>query len=296
MNTTTKLMAMGLAAVFSLTGCQSAGKDLIGDLGVASPDMGYIDAREESSIQSFEGSDVQASNPLQLEPSVITTGYLSLIVESPSESADEISTIVVDAGGRVSSRSDYSPIDFGQPSSYLEVRIPAERLQATLDEIEAVGQVQDVSVNTVDVSLQKLDLDARIQVLAASMARLAELLASADNTADLIAIETALADRQAELDSLTSQRSYLSDQTLFATIGINLATPADARPTDPDGFLDGLVKGWESILAFFAGVIVWSGIVTPWLGLVAVLVLLVWVIRRMAKSNKRQGSETSSEG
>ena len=286
MNTTTKLMAMGLAAVFALTGCQSSAKDSMGDYGVSSPEIGYIEASEESFDRSLESTGGQAVSPLPVEPSVITTGYLSLIVESPSESADEISAIVVDAGGRVASRSDYTPTDFGQPSSYIEVRIPAERLADTLEAIEAIGQVQDVSVNTVDVSLQKLDLDARIQVLEASMARLSELLASAENTADLIAVETALADRQAELDSLNSQRSYLSDQTLFATITINLATPADATPTDPDGFLDGLVKGWESILAFFAGAIVWAGIILPWLGLVVVLVLVIWVLRRLVRRSR----------
>jgi uncharacterized coiled-coil protein SlyX len=296
MDTTLKLTAISLATVFALAGCQTGQKDSIGDFGVQSPEIGYSGSSEASVNQIFEAPSDQASSPLQLEPSVITTGYLSLIVQSPSDSADEISTIVTDSGGRVASRSDYSPIDFGQPSSYLEVRIPAERLAVTLEAIEEVGQVQDVSVNTVDVSLQKMDLDARIQVLEASMARLTELLASANNTADLIAIETALSDRQAELDSLTSQLSYLSDQTLFATISINLATPADARPTDPDGFLDGLMRGWESILAFFAGVIVWAGIIVPWLGLVVVFVLVIWVIRRLVKRNESRHPENRPQG
>jgi len=136
--------------------------------------------------------------------------------------------------------------------------------------------------------LQKIDLDARIAVLETSMARLQELLASAESTSDLIAIETALSERQAELDSLSAQRSYLSDQTLFATISITVQTPADATPRDPDGFLDGIIKGFEGILAFFAGVVVWSGILVPWLGLLVVAVFVIWGIRRLVRRARRR--------
>jgi hypothetical protein len=82
---------------------------------------------------------------------------------------------------------------------------------------------------------------------------------------------------------LQSQRDYLSDQTLLATLSISLITPENAMPADPDGFLDGIVRGWESILAFFAGTIVWAGILVPWLGLVAVVVLVTLVLRRIRR-------------
>jgi len=44
---------------------------------------------------------VSESGSLSVEPDVITTGYLSLIVEVPSASADDITGLVVDAGGRI---------------------------------------------------------------------------------------------------------------------------------------------------------------------------------------------------
>jgi hypothetical protein len=110
---------------------------------------------------------------------------------------------------------------------------------------------------------------------------------SAETTADLITIESALAERQAELDSLQSQRDYLSDQTLFATLSINLITPVDATPSDPDGFLDGLMRGWESVLAFFAGTIVWAGILLPWIGLGAAVLAVIWGISRLRSARSK---------
>lgn len=270
-------------AALALTGC-SAGVDMASEDAFVS-DMAVPTPADES-VMMLDRSDemgVSESGSLSVEPDVITTGYLSLIVEVPSTSADEITALVVEAGGRISSRSDYSPIDYGSPSAYLEIRIPVGALEATVSAISERGDVQESSINTYDVSLQKLDLDARISVLESAIERLGVLLEQAETTSDLIAIESALSDRQAELDSLTSQREYLSDQTLFATISVNLFTSADATPTDPEGFVDGLLRGLASIVAFFAGMIVWAGILLPWLGMLAVVLGVVVLVRRVRR-------------
>jgi Domain of unknown function (DUF4349) len=278
---TTPRLALGLAALLTLSGCSAGATDSYDDMAVSAPGMAVGESAEMATVES-EGKAGYTS-----EPDVITTGYLSMTVENPSTVADEITEVVVTSGGRVASRSDYTPVGYGQPSAYLDVRIPSSDLDATVASITGLGEVQEISVNTVDVSLQKVDLDARIEVLDAAIARLTTLLVSAETTADLITIESALAERQAELDSLQSQRDYLSDQTLFATLSINLMTPADATPSDPDGFLDGLVRGWESVLAFFAGTIVWAGILVPWLGLAIAVVGVLWGIARVRSARRK---------
>lgn len=271
------IVAIAVLVTLALPGCASGDRSEFLP-GVAEPAIGYDTYAESAPAPEGAGA---------LEPDVITTGYLTLIVEEPGASADEITQIVSDQGGRIQSRSDYTPTDFAGPSSYLEARIPSDVLEPTLAAIKEVGVVQEVSVNTVDVSLQKIDLDARIAVLESAIARLVELLATAESTSDLVAIESALAERQAELDSLTSQRNYLSDQTLFATISISLQTPIDATPTDPDGFFDGLIRGWEGILAFFAGVVVWAGILVPWIGLGLVVIAAIIGVRALVRLAKR---------
>jgi hypothetical protein len=281
MTTARIALSLGLTTLLTLGGCQAGATESYEDMAVSAPGMAVGESVEMASVES-DGKAGYTS-----EPDVITTGYLSMSVDEPSAVADQISEVVVASGGRVASRSDYSPVDYGQPSAYLDVRIPSSDLDATVASITDLGEVQEISVNTVDVSLQKVDLDARIEVLEAALERLTTLLVSAETTADLITIESALAERQAELDSLQSQRDYLSDQTLFATLSINLITPVDATPSDPDGFLDGLMRGWESVLAFFAGTVVWAGILLPWIGLVVVLVALGWFIARIRSTRKQ---------
>ena len=276
----TRVSALSLTALLALTGCSSMADSLEeSSVSMGAPDIAYTeDMAVEMDMQGR--ADESAAS---FEPDIIRTGYLSLSVDSPSETADQITDVVEAAGGRIASRSDYTPVDYGQPSSYLEARIPYDVLDATVETIQELGDVQEVSLNSVDVSLQKVDLDARIGVLEAAIERLNELLAEAASTSDLIAVESALSERQAELDSLQSQRDYLSDQTLFATLSISVITPANATPAEPDGFLDGIVRGWESILAFFAGTIVWAGILVPWLGLAAVVIAIILLLRRLRR-------------
>lgn len=276
----TRVSALSLTALLALTGCSSMADSLEEtSVSMGAPDIAYTeDMAVEMDMQGR--ADESAAS---FEPDIIRTGYLSLSVDSPSETADQITDVVEAAGGRIASRSDYTPVDYGQPSSYLEARIPYDVLDATVEAIQELGDVQEVSLNSVDVSLQKVDLDARIGVLEAAIERLNELLAEAASTSDLIAVESALSERQAELDSLQSQRDYLSDQTLFATLSISVITPANATPAEPDGFLDGIIRGWESILAFFAGTIVWAGILVPWLGLAAVVIAIILLLRRLRR-------------
>ena len=281
MTTSRSTLALALGTLLTLSGCASAEPQAYEEMAVMAPSIGVDEYAESAAL------DTERNAGYSSEPDVITTGYLSMSVGDPSTVADQITDVIMASGGRVASRSDYTPVDFGQPSTYLEVRIPSSDLDATVAAITDLGEVQEISVNTVDVSLQKVDLDARIEVLEAAIERLTALLASAETTSDLITIESALAERQAELDSLQSQRDYLSDQTLFSTLSISLITPADATPSDPDGFLDGLIRGWESVLTFFAGTIVWAGILVPWIGLAIVVVGVFWAIARIRAARSK---------
>ena len=231
---------------------------------------------------------MEAGAPDVAERSVIITGDVYLTVDDPIAVADSVESLVTDAGGRVDSRSESADIDGENPSAFLWVRIPVDQLEATLEAIEALGTVESQTISNQDVTLQVVDLDARIAVLEQSIERLRALLDDAETTADIVEIETALSERQAELDSLNSQRNYLSDQVQFASIGITLRTPEVAPEREPDGFVDGIVAGWQGMLAFFAGSIVFFGVIVPWLGLlgfIAVVIAVVVWVRRKASRN-----------
>ena len=216
--------------------------------------------------------------------SVITTGYLYLTVDAPLESANEAASITEAAGGRVDGRQEFAPQGNDAGGAQLVLRIPAERLAATLDRLKELGDVEELQLSASDVTREVQDIDARVTALRSSITRLLALQDAAATVEDLITLETAISDRQAELESLEAQQRYLADQVGLSTIELVLGSRAVAPVTEPDTFLSGLITGWEALVAFGSGLLVLLGVLIPWLVLLGLLGLIVLLIVRRARS------------
>ncbi len=263
-----------LAVVGGLAACSQGGSDSGGSLGVdveSAPRDGVV--ADEAAPESGESTTDDRQ--------VIVTGSLTLTVEDALTAADEAQRIVEDAGGRVDAYSQQDPYEDIPVSVYLTVRIPSEDLTATLDELETLGEVEDLALNRQDVTLQMTDLDARIESLEISIERLQGLMAEATTTADLLAAEAALTQRQAELDSLVAQQTYLSEQVDLATISLSLLPEAVAPEPAPEGFWGGVQKGWSALVNAFNALVVVLGALLPWAILGGVIAGVVLLIRRL---------------
>lgn len=229
---------------------------------------------------------------------VITTGNATLVVDDPFAAAEQVVDIVEKAGGRIESRDETAASEGEPASAYLTLRIPAAEVTATLDGLAELGEVTERSIQTVDVTGQARDLDARIAALETSTQRLTELLADAERTADLIEIERELSDRQATLDSLTGERKLLSDQVAMSTLNLSIQTEkAPAAEARPDGFLGGLAAGWDGLVRTFNVVVLVVGALLPWAAVAGVLYLVLRpVIRRIRarRAAKPTGPTTGS--
>lgn len=211
---------------------------------------------------------------------VITTGTISITVDKPSAAAEEAVRIADAAGGHVDGRNERPPTDGNPGSAHLVLRIPSAKLDAAVTQLKKLGRVENVSQSTQDVTGQSQDLDARITALTTSVDRLVELMSRATTTADLISIESALSDRQANLESLQSQKRGLDDQVELATLTVEFGTVATAPVRPPATFLSGLLAGWGSFVAFLSGFLVVIGVALPWLVFAAVLAAIAVVIVR----------------
>lgn len=285
--------ALALIAALTLAGCSSSGgtaSDSSGDSsGGAAPQVAEVAA--DGSLQSDPSrSGVDGSPADRL---VIVTGYLTVTVDDPLTASAEAARIAESVGGRVDGRTEYAPTDGDKGSATLVLRLPAKDLTATLEKLRALGDVEELSLSTADVTTDSQDLDARITALSASVDRLLSLLEKSTDTETLISLESAISDRQAQLESLESQRRYLDDQVTLSTVTLNLGSVADAPVDSPENFWSGLVAGWNSLVSFFGVVAVTLGVLLPWVVVLGVIALVVlWVIRRVRRV--RSGTDRAS--
>ncbi len=215
-----------------------------------------------------------------VDRSVVVTGTVTVTAEKPLDAADKAVSIVEAAGGRVDGRTENAATNGDRGSATLVLRIPAAKLTPTLDALKKLGRADQVAINATDVTAQTQDLSARIDALRASITRLLQLEASATDTTNLIAIETAISDRQGELESLEAQQRGLNDQISMSTITLSLRSDAAAPPIKPADFWTGLGAGWGAFVAFWAAALVAFGVLLPWLALIGVGVVVVLLILR----------------
>lgn len=269
-----------------LAGC--SGND--GGLSDSQPEPAPPGISAESGLQRQGAPDQDG-----LQRQEIVTGRVSITAEDPIDTGQQIIAMVEAEGGRVDTITERRGTDDQEPSSSLTVRVPADKLTATLDELHEFGEVTSVSVSRRDVTMQVQDVDARIRALTASIERLQELMARATTTADLIAAEKALTERQGELDSLTDRKRYLADQVEFATLAIDITTSETDGGGDSGSFWDGVVSGWNSLLAVLGGAVVVIGAAIPWLifvGVIALLLVGAYRLRSRYKGMRTGGQES----
>jgi hypothetical protein len=289
----TTAASLALLSALALGGCSAGAFDSATDSG--GPAFGGDSGAPSS--EDFGGA-VEAEEAAQdLESSagrsVITTGHLYLTVEAPLEAAEEAARITERAGGRVDGRTEYSPDQVGYAAAELLLRIPSATLTATLEDLRALGEVEELTLQTDDVTREVQDLDARITALRSSVERLLALQDDAATVEDLIDLETAISDRQGQLESLEAQQRYLADQVDLSTLRLTLGSDATAPVDEPDTFLTGLLAGWESVIAVGSGLLVIAGVLLPWLAVLAVLALVVLLIVRLARRRRPRPAETT---
>lgn len=221
--------------------------------------------------------DLSGEYAADADREVITIGSVSLEVTDARKAATGIATWVEDNGGRIDSRYD----DEGRSS--LSVRVPAATVGATVEALEEFGDVTSTSIQREDVTSTARDLDARIESLTISTKRLQKIMDEATDSDQLIKAESALTQRQAELEGLQAQRSLMADQVALSTLSIEVVERAKAESVEPGGFVGGLRDGWNALVSMVNGVVTTTGVLVPWLGLALVLGALWWLTRRVVR-------------
>jgi hypothetical protein len=235
---------------------------------------------------SEDGGDLDSD----ADRSIVTTGTMTITSADPLGAAADATRIVERLGGRVDERSEFAPQDGDAGGAMLTLRIPAAALTGAIEALRELGEVEHVGTTSSDVTREVQDLDARIDALRASHDRLLALLADADDTKVLIELETAISDRQAELESLEAHRRGLDDAVSMSTLELTLQSEEVAPVDQPETFLDGLAAGWNAMVALASTALVVLGALVPWLILAGLLALLTLGIVRLARRRTRRAA------
>lgn len=214
---------------------------------------------------------------------------------------EQLEDAVADAAAAVEALGGFAAeeeVDLaGSERATVVYRVPAAEFRPALDAIGDVGALRRQSIESEDVTAQYSDLEARVTTLRTSITRLQGFLSETTDVNQIASLESELTRREAELESIESQRRVLADQVSLSTITVTFdAARESERVADEDrpGFRGGLDAGQDAALALVAVVAATAGFVVPLLPLVALVVVIVWLVRRRRR-RRSVGSDPASE-
>jgi hypothetical protein len=289
------VLAAAVAVAFALAGCSGGAQRDSASTASGRGEKAVAPAAQQPDAGAQPGGANYATDaknpakdpltPVTANRSIIHTGTITMRVEHPDQAAGEVSVLAIGANGFVA--ADQRSNDGSRSEARVVVRVPADKFDSTLDSISHIrgGNQEGRSVDTQDVTEQMVDLDVRIANGQASVDRVRALMARAQTIAEIVSLESELARREGDLESLKARKAKLDDTTALSTITAVLLGPdAKAAPTKSKiGFVAGLVAGWRAFVGSMQILLTLLGALLPWLLAIGLLLAAFLAVRRRSR-------------
>lgn len=282
----------GLALVAGCASSDDGGGDSASDVG--NDIGGDVDAAGGSEGGADEATgggdgDLGAQAPPAEDPArIIYTSDLRVRVDDPAAAARQAIDLVEEAGGSLAAQSEVE----GEDLVVVTVRVPVGGFRSVLDALAELGTVLDRHVEAEDVTDRVVDLEGRLENARASADRLRELYATATDVEQIVAIEQALTEREAEVESLAGQLQQLEDRADRSTITVTFVDEGEPvadeeEDDDANAFVRGVRAGRDLLVGLGTVLAAVAGFLLPLLPLLLLGGAVVWFVTRRARRRAR---------
>lgn len=183
-------------------------------------------------------------------------------------------------------------------SAYFTARIPSDQLDDFLNIVDGLGNVTRKNLSTRDVTSNYVDIESRLKVLETEKESLQKIMASAENTVDMLETQSRLYDVIEEIEAYEAQKRTYDSLIAFSTVTIDVQEVVELTPPKEETrweeftrrFATSLADLGEAIVDFCIGFVV----ALPWLlvlGVVIAGITLAIVLPIRAKRRKRRAAK-----
>ncbi len=219
--------------------------------------------------------------PAMEEKMVTYTARIDLTTGQLEDTVEKIKVQAIQAGGSVVS-CDVRTNSEDEKRADMELTVPSGELDSLLNAVKTLGTVESESIFTEDITENYQDNASRLDSAKARKDRLDELYAQAQDMNDIIAVNEALFEVQAEIDDLSGQKAGMEDQVENArlTIGLKEAKEDEAFLTRIEESAKNGIKAFGVWLGDAAAAVVYA---LPWIAVFAAAGLAIRAIVRKIK-------------
>ena len=211
-------------------------------------------------------------NPVST-PQLVKTATIALVVVSVEDSIKQISSAVRQQRGDILSLEDSQANPSDRHRATLQLRIPQEKLETTLEALKTLGTVQSQSLSSEDVSSQLVDSAARLKNLRKTEAALLEIMNRSGSVADILKVAQEISTVRQSIEQIDAQLQNLQSQVAYSKVTINLQALATGGSATPALGLQ-LGETWQQATSSLGGVTtgflklaLWLLVYSPYWGL-----------------------------
>lgn len=215
---TSLLLTMLMGGVI-LTSCAKAP-----NLSENAPSQSTLSQPAGQSLADSAALNNTSAAPLpRSRPQLIKKAAMSLIVDSVEKSTNVVSQIINKQQGDLINLQEQQPTKTNsRHTASIQLRIPQNLLQPTLDELAKLGTVQSRNISAEDVGDQLVDFQARLTNLRKTEASLQKIMERAGSVRDVLSVATQLSQVRQSIEQIDAQLKNLQNQVAYSTITLKL--------------------------------------------------------------------------
>ncbi|MBE9002537.1 DUF4349 domain-containing protein [Nostoc sp. LEGE 12447] len=275
---TSALFISSLLGGVIFTSCASshqlANKQLPGVAADSAANPASAPASESRISQKAEASPINRSRP-----QLIKKAAISLTVNSVDRTIDAVSQIINKQQGDLIGLNQQQPkSDNPRYTATIQLRIPENRLEPTLEELAKLGTVESRNITAEDVGDRLVDFQARLTNLQKTEANFQKIMDRAGSITDVLSVAQQLSNVRETIEQINAQLKSLQNQVAYSTITLNLEAAVSSTSPQPAFGLQ-VQETWNnsthSLSTFSVGLLklgIWLIVYSPYLLIFAALV------------------------
>ncbi len=181
-----------------------------------------IRGESADSKMAAASKEAKAETPAN-RPQLIKKAELSIVVKSIDISTKSVTNIVEKQQGDILGFQNQKPPDSSvRQTATMQIRVPQERLETTLDSLAKLGSVENRGLIAEDVTTQLVDNEARVRNLRKSEEMVLKIMDKSGSVGDVLKAAKELSNIRQSIEQIDAQLKSLRSQVAYSTISLTL--------------------------------------------------------------------------
>jgi DNA repair ATPase RecN len=184
----------------------------------------------KGAVQPAKGANQVAPS----RPKLVKTAEIALLVNSIDNTLREASQIINQQQGDVLGLQDDKPQSSSRrQTASMQIRVPQDKLETTLDRLAKLGTIQRRQLSTEDVTTQLVDIQARLRNLRQTETSLLQIMKRSGSVGDVLKVAQELSKVRESIEQIDAQLKNLTNRVAYSTITLQLQAAVSTTASQP---------------------------------------------------------------